>query len=69
MKYLLDIPEERAVDAEKLFQSTDFIEQFRVIAPNEITNSALLESIEAYESGRVLPSPLTLKDLKELIDA
>jgi len=60
MKYLLDIPEERAIDAEKLFQSTDFIEQFRVIASNEITNSTLLESIEAYESGRVLPSPLTL---------
>ena len=47
MKYLLDIPEERAIDAEKLFQSADFIEQFRVIASNEITNSTLLESIEA----------------------
>jgi len=60
MKYLLDIPEERAKDAEKLFESTDSIKQFRVIAPNEITNSAIMESIEAYESGRVLPSPLTL---------
>jgi hypothetical protein len=69
MKYLLDIPEEKALEAENLFRSIDFIEQFRVIAPNEITNSTLLESIESFESGKVLPTPLTLKELKELIDA
>jgi hypothetical protein len=66
MKYLLDIPEERAIDAEKLFNSTDFIEQFRVIASNEITNSTLLESIHAYESGVIKPISVTLQKLKKI---
>jgi hypothetical protein len=69
MKYLLDIPEERAKEAEKLFSSTDFIENFHVVSPNEITNSTVMESIEAYESGRIIPTPLSLKELKDLIDA
>ncbi len=69
MKYLVEIPEEMIGQAESLFENTDFIKQFRKIAPNEITNQKIMDSIEAYETRRIKPTPLTFQELKELIDA
>lgn len=41
----------------------------RKTAASEITNAAILQSIEAYENGKISPTPLSLDDLKEMIDA
>jgi hypothetical protein len=71
MKYRLDIEiaDGDATFAEKFFKSVSFVKKVKTIATNEITNSAILESIEAYEKGKLVPTPLSLKELKSLIDA
>ncbi len=36
---------------------------------NEITNPAILESIELYEKGKVKPMPINLVDIKAITNA
>ena len=69
MKYILDIPENKSAFAEEFFKSVNFITKIKVISSNEITNSAILKSIEEYESKKIIPTPLNLKELKEMLDA
>jgi len=71
MKYNLEI--EIASDeisfVEKFFKNISFIKNVRAIESNEITNPDILQSIEDYESGKVVPTPLSLAELKTMIDA
>jgi hypothetical protein len=46
-----------------------FVKKVEVVAPHEITNPAILQSIESYEQGQVKPTPLSLAELKEMLDA
>ena len=69
MKYILDIPENKSAFAEEFFKSVNFVTKIKVISSNEITNPAILESIEEYESKKIIPTPLNLKELKEMLDA
>ena len=69
MKYILDIPENKSAFAEEFFKSVNFVTKIKVISSNEITNSAILKSIEEYESKKIIPTPLNLKELKEMLDA
>jgi len=54
MKYIIEIPESKIAFAEEFFKSISFIRNFTPIAPNEITNSSILKSIEDYESQNAI---------------
>ena len=71
MKYLLeiDIADGESSFAEKFFKNISFVKKVKAIASNEITNPAILESMEAYEEGRTKPTPLNLAELKVMINA
>ena len=64
MKILLDINDSKAEFAMVFFKNVSFIKKAKAIAPNEITNPAILQSIEGYENGKLKPTPATLKNLK-----
>ena len=71
MKYILDIDiaDNKITFAEEFFKTISFVKKVRVIAGNEITNTAILQSIESYENGKIKPTPLNLAELKAMIDA
>lgn len=71
MKYRLEveIADNEASFAEKFFENISFVKNVKAIAANEITNPAILQSIEAYESGKLKPTPLSLAELKVMINA
>ncbi len=71
MKYTLEIEmdENKANFAEEFFKSISFVKKVRHIASNEITNPAILQSIESYEKSKIKPTPLNLSELKEMINA
>ena len=69
MKYLLEIAENKSAFAEEFFKSIDFIKGIKAIPSNEITNAAILQSIEDYETGKTKPTPLSLSELKQMLDA
>jgi len=46
-----------------------FAEEVTPIAPNEITNREILQSINSYENGTAKPVTVNLEDLKQLIYA
>ena len=68
MKYVLDIADAKSNFAEKFFKSISFVKKVTAIAPNEITNTAILQSIESYENGALQPTPLNLEELKKMIN-
>jgi hypothetical protein len=71
MRYLLDIDiaENKQSFAEEFFKTISFVKNVRKVASNEITNPTILQSIEDYENGKNIPTPLSLAELKEMINA
>jgi hypothetical protein len=71
MRYLLDIDiaDNKTTFAEEFFKTISFVKKVRVIASNEITNPAILQSIDDYEKGKAKPTPLSLAELKVMINA
>lgn len=71
MKYTIEIEidENKANFVEEFFKSISFVKKVRHIASNEITNPAILQSIESYEKSKEKPTPLNLSELKEMINA
>jgi hypothetical protein len=71
MRYILDIDiaDNKITFAEEFFKTISFVKKVRVIATNEITNSAILKSIDDYEKGKIKPTPMNLAELKEMINA
>ena len=69
MKYILDIADNKSTFAEQFFKSISFVKKVRVIANNEVTNPAILQSIDDYETGQAKPTPLNLAELKAMINA
>jgi hypothetical protein len=71
MKYILDIDiaDDKRSFAEEFFKTISFVKKVRAIASNEITNPAILQSIEDYETGKAKPTPLNLAELKAMLDA
>lgn len=67
MKYILDIPDNKASFAEEFFKTISFVKKVSVIANNEITNPTVLQSIDAYETGKTKPNPLNLAELKAML--
>jgi hypothetical protein len=71
MRFILDIEiaDNKRTFAEEFFKTISFVKRVRAIPENEITNRAILQSIEDYEKGNVTPTPLNLEELKAMLDA
>lgn len=69
MKYTLEIEieEDKTAFAEEFFKTISFVKKVKQIATNEITNPKILKSIDAYETAKIKPTALNLKELKELL--
>jgi hypothetical protein len=54
MKYILDVdvPDSKKAFAEEFFKTISFVKKVRAIGDNEITNPAILKSIDAYEKKK-----------------
>ena len=60
MKILLDVATRKAAFAMEFFKNVSFIKKAKAIASNGITNSAILQSIEGYEKGKLKSTPVNL---------
>ena len=69
MKYLLDIEDNKTNFAEEFFKTISFVKNVRAIPSNEITDQAILKSINEYETGKTKPAPLNLAELKVFLNA
>lgn len=69
MKIVVNINDSKMAFAMEFFKNVSFIEKAKAIAPNEITNFEILESIKGYEKGKVKPTHFNLKELKAMINA
>ena len=69
MKYIIEVSENKVAFAEEFFKSISFVKKVKALAPNDITNIAILKEIEDYENKKVVPTPLNLAELKAMINA
>lgn len=68
MKYVLEVPDNKSDFAEEFFKTISFVKNIKQIASNEITNPSILQSIDDYETGKLRPTPLSLKELKVMLN-
>ncbi|MFA9214951.1 MAG: hypothetical protein ACEQSR_14110 [Candidatus Methylacidiphilales bacterium] len=68
MKYVLEVPDNKSDFAEEFFKTISFVKNIKQIASNEITNPSILQSINDYETGISTPTPLSLKELKVMLN-
>jgi hypothetical protein len=68
MKVLLEINDSKAELAMEFFKTMSFVKKIKAMAKNEVTNGAILQSIEAYEKGKTKPTSVNLKELKAIIN-
>ncbi len=70
MRYLLDIDiaDNKTTFAEEFFKTISFVKKVKAIAKTEIINPAILQSIDDYEKGKTNPTPLSLAELKAMIN-
>lgn len=63
MRFLLDIDvaDNNSEFVLEFFKTISFVKNVKVIECNEITNPAILQSIEDYENNYVQPTPICLK--------
>ncbi|MEI9956453.1 MAG: hypothetical protein WDM90_09180 [Ferruginibacter sp.] len=52
MKILLEVKDSKADYALEFLKHISFIKKVEVVAKNQITNAAILESIEKHEPGK-----------------
>jgi hypothetical protein len=71
MRYIvdIDIANNKKTFVEEFFKTISFVKKVRIIESNEITNPAILQSIEDYEKRNTKPTPLNLAELKDMINA
>lgn len=67
----LEIPENKSSFILEFLKSISFIKKVKVdvIEKNEITNADVLQTIKDYESRKVTPTPMSLAELKAMINA
>ncbi len=68
MKYILEIPQNKAKFAKDFFKSISFVKSFKEIEANEITDKKILKSINDYENKKKKPTPMSLEELKLMIN-
>jgi hypothetical protein len=69
MKYIIDVADNKKAFIEEFFKSISFVKKVKVISENEITNLAILKSIDAYEKNKVKPKAISLEKLKKMLNA
>lgn len=71
MKYRIEIelPENKLPLTLEFLRSLSWIKSVSKPEPKEITNEKVLKSIEAYEQGLSKPTPMSLAELKALMNA
>jgi hypothetical protein len=69
MKILVEVADNKVNFAMEFFKNITFIKNTKFIDKNEITNPAILKIIEDYESKKVSPTPLSLKEQKKFLNA
>ncbi len=69
MKILIEASDNKADFAMDVLKSISFVKKAKRVVANEITNTAILQSIEDYEKGKVNPAPVNLNELKDITHA
>jgi hypothetical protein len=69
MQLLLDIQDDKAELFLEFIKNISFIRSTEKITSGQITNPAILQSIQDYETGKVQPVPFSLQELKTMVDA
>ncbi len=69
IKIVLEVQDNKAELFMEFIKDLSFVKKAEIAAPNEILNPRLLQSIENYETGKVKPTPCSLAELKEWINA
>ncbi|MFY8186485.1 MAG: hypothetical protein ACOVLC_00875 [Flavobacterium sp.] len=69
MKFILEVPKNKEAFAEEFFKSISFVKNIKSVSKNEITNDAILKEIENYENKKLNPTPLSLAELKAMLNA
>ena len=65
-KIELDVSEQNLSLVLEILNGISFIGNIRIIAPNEITNPKILETVEDFETGLKQPASMSLSELKVL---
>jgi hypothetical protein len=65
-KIELDVSEQNLSLVLEILNGVSFIGNIRIIAPNEITNPKILETVEDFETGLKQPASMSLAELKVL---
>ena len=68
-KIELDVSEQKLSLVLEFLKGVSFIKNVRTVAPNEIANPKILESIEDFETGKSQPVSMSLAELKAMIHA
>jgi hypothetical protein len=68
-KIELDVSEQKLSLVLEFLKGVSFIKNVRTVAPNEITNPKVLESIEDFETGLLQPVSRSLTEVKLLQSA
>jgi hypothetical protein len=69
MKYIIDVADNKKAFVEAFFKSISFVKKVKAISENEITNPAILRSIDAYEKNKLKPQAISLEKLKKMLNA
>ncbi len=69
MKILLEVTDNKAAFLIEFLKNISFVKKAKTIDANEITNPAILQSIQDYESKKIKPTPLNLAELKAMLHA
>lgn len=69
MKILLEVSDNKVDLFLEFIKNIPFIKHSEKILPGQVTNAAIIQSIEDYESGKVQPTPCSLSELKTLVNA
>lgn len=69
MQLLLDIQDDKAELFMEFIKNISFIRSTEKVVAGQVTNPAILQSIQDYETGKIQPAPFSLQELKAMIDA
>jgi hypothetical protein len=69
MKYILKYLKTKQNLLKIFFKSISFVKSFKEVDAKEITNKKILKSINDYETKKKKPTPLSLDELKKMINA
>lgn len=71
MKYIIemDIPQNKLSFVKEFLSSLTFVKNVKMKEFEESSSNSLHEAIEAYETGKIQATPMSLTELKEMLNA